>query len=191
MIMNEYALVTSVLVALLILSVALYLDLRYQRIPNQLCLVALLSGIIINTYSGALEGLLMALSGAAIAMIILLPAYIFRFLGAGDVKLMIGIGALSGPLIITWSIAYAIIFGAFTSLLIATKKVGWNGVKTTFSRYFDCVSVGHYFKPETGEAAAMKVPYAPALTLGWLLANYLNLDVSNLLLTIESSLSHY
>lgn len=189
--MNQYALITTVTVSLLMLSVALYSDLRYQRIPNQLCLVALLSGIVINTYFGTLEGLLMAFSGAAIAMLILLPAYIFRLLGAGDVKLMIGIGALSGPLIITWAIAYAIIFGAFTSLLIAAKKVGWHGVKTTFSRYFDCVAVGHYFKPETGEAAAMTVPYAPALTLGWLLASYLNLDVPNLLSTIESSLSHY
>lgn len=186
--MNHYALVTTVTVSMLILSIALYLDLRYQRIPNKLCLVALLLGITINTYLGSMEGLLIAFSGAAIAMILLLPAYKYRMLGAGDVKLMIGIGALSGPLIISWSIAYAIIFGAFTSLFIAAKKVGWQGLKMTLSRYFDCFAIGQYFKPNNGEAAAIKVPYAPALTLGWLLASYLNQDVYNLIMTIESSL---
>lgn len=181
--MDRYALLVSVSVPLVMFSAALYFDLRYQRIPNRLCLITLLLGLIINTSFYAWLGLGEALSGAALALIILLPAYFFRLLGAGDVKIMIAIGAISGPLIISWSIAYAIIFGAFTSIFIALRTVGVKGLKLTISRYTDCLTTGKYFKPTSGDIGAVKVPYAPALMLGWLLACYLNPDIQNLLLS--------
>ena len=183
--MTEYALLTSVSLSLIMLITALYFDLRYQRIPNQLCLLTLLLGITVNSYFYGSGGLLDALSGSALAIIILIPVYYFRMLGAGDVKLMIGIGALAGPLVLTWSIAYAVIFGAFTSILIATKAVGWRGLKMMFSRYIDCIFLGLYFKPEEGDAGRVNVPYAPALMLGWMLATYINHDIYDLMWTIE------
>jgi len=183
--MPNYALVMPVITALLILCVALYLDLRYQRIPNQLCLIALLLGIVINSYFNSWAGLIESIFGAGLALILLLPLYKFRMLGAGDVKLMIGIGALSGPLVLSWSIAYAVIFGAFTSILIAIKAVGWRGLKIMMSRYINCIFLGTYFKPEDGDAGGVKVPYAPALMLGWMLATYINHDIYDLIWTIE------
>jgi len=183
--MTEYALLTTVTITLFSLSVALYFDLRYQRIPNQLCLLTLVLGITVSSYFNGWDGLVDALSGASLAILILIPVYYFRMLGAGDVKLMIGIGALAGPLLLTWSILYAVIFGAFTSILIAIKAVGWQGLKTMFSRYIDCVLTGKYFKPESGDAGAVNVPYAPALMLGWILATYINHDIYDLMWTIE------
>jgi prepilin peptidase CpaA len=106
-------------------------------------------------------------------------------LGAGDVKLMIGIGAISGPLVLTWSVAYGIIFGAFTSILIATKTVGCAGLKAMIYRYIDCLYLGVYFKPEKGDAGGVNVPYAPALMLGWMLATYINYDIYDLMWTVE------
>ena len=184
-IMEENTLLINDTASLIMLSIALYFDLSYQRIPNKLCLITLLLGLIINITLSSLVGLGQALSGIALALVILLPAYAFRLLGAGDVKLMIAIGALSGPLIIGWAIAYAIIFGAFTSVLIATKAVGWRGLKTMISRYIDCLYLGTYFKPEKGDAGGVNVPYAPALMLGWMLATYINHDTYDLMWTIE------
>jgi len=183
--MIEYALLTTVIISLIMLTAALYFDLRYQRIPNLLCLLTLLLGITVNSSFNGWFGFLDALSGAGLAIIILIPVYYFKMLGAGDVKLMIGIGALAGPLVLTWSIAYAVIFGAFTSILIATKAVGWKGIKAMISRYIDCFFLGQYFKPEKGDAGAVNVPYAPALMLGWMLAIYLNHDIYDLMWTIE------
>lgn len=180
-IMEENTLLISVTVSIIMLTIALYFDLRYQRIPNKLCLVTLFLGLIIHTLSNGLSGLTQALSGAALALVVLLPAFAFRLLGAGDVKIMIAIGALSGPLIIIWSIAYAIVFGAFTSVLIAIKKVGLKGLKLTFYRYTVYLYSGKYFKPEEGDMGAVKVPYAPALMLGWLLACYLDPDINSAL----------
>jgi len=183
--MNQYALLITVILALVMLSATLYFDLRYQRIPNRLCLIALISGIIINTILYSWLGLSDSLSGAGLALIILLPAYMFRLLGAGDVKIMIAIGAISGPLIIVWSIAYAIIFGAFTSIFIALNRVGLHGIKLAITRYYRCLYLREYFKPEPGDMGAVKVPYAPALTLGWILACYLNPDIQNLFLLLQ------
>ena len=183
--MTEYALLTSVLVSLIMLITALYFDLRYQRIPNLLCLLTFLLGITVNGYFLGLTGVLDALSGAGLAILILIPVYYFRMLGAGDVKLMIGIGALAGPLVLTWSILYGVIFGAFTSILIAIKAVGWRGLRMMMSRYIDCIFLGQYFKPEKGDAGRVNVPYAPALMLGWMLATYVNHDIDDLMWTIE------
>ncbi|NQZ50004.1 MAG: prepilin peptidase [Moritella sp.] len=183
--MTEYALLTSVVITLFSLSVALYFDLRYQRIPNLLCLLTFLLGITVNSYFHSWDGLLEALSGAGLAILLLIPAYYFKILGAGDVKLMIGIGTLAGPLVLTWSIAYGVIFGAFTSILIATKAVGWRGFTMMISRYIDCLYLRTYFKPEKGDAGRVNVPYAPALMLGWMLATYINHDIYDLMWTIE------
>ncbi|GIC79622.1 hypothetical protein FMO003_38380 [Moritella sp. F3] len=180
-IMDDNTLLINVTASIIMLSIALYFDLRYQRIPNKLCLITLLLGLIINTTFNGLFGLGQSLSGAALALVVLLPAFAFRLLGAGDVKIMIAIGALSGPLIIIWSIAYAIVFGVFTSILIAIKTVGFNGVKLAISRYTDCIYTRTYFKPEPGDMGAVQVPYAPALMLGWLLACYLDPSINRLL----------
>lgn len=182
--MEYYISLVTVIVSFVMLSAALYFDLRFQRIPNKLCLIALLSGFIINITLQSWLGLTQALLGAGLALTILLPAYAFRLLGAGDVKIMVAVGAISGPLIIAWSIAYAIIFGAFTSIFIAIKSVGLNGAKLTISRYTDCLYSGKYFKPESGDMGAVKVPYAPALMLGWLLACYLDPEIYRLLASI-------
>jgi len=183
--MSNYALVMPIITALIILCIALYFDLRYKRIPNKLCLLALLLGIIINSYFDSWSGFIQSIFGAGLALLLLIPVYKFKMLGAGDVKLMIGIGALSGSLVLVWSIAYGIIFGAFTSILIATKTVGWRGLKTMASRYIDCIYLGTYFKPEEGDAGGVKVPYAPALMFGWMLATYINHDIYDLIWTIE------
>lgn len=180
--MIEYAQLTLVGATLIVLGLALYFDLRYQRIPNKLCLIALLSGVLIQSYFEHWQGLLSAFYGAGLALMILLPAYYFKLLGAGDVKLMIGVGALSGPLLLSWSLAYGIIFGVFTSILLAAFRVGWQGIKKTIIRYYHCLTLGKYFKPDDGEAGAMRVPYAPALAIGWLWACYLEPEIGQALL---------
>jgi len=183
--MTEYALLTTVVIALFSLCVALYFDLRYQRIPNLLCLCTFILGITVNSVFHGWDGLFESLSGSALAILILIPVYYFRMLGAGDVKLMIGIGALVGPLVLTWSILYGVIFGAVTSILIAIKAVGLKGLKTMITRYINCIFLGTYFKPDDGDAGGVNVPYAPALMLGWMLATYINHDIYDLMWTVE------
>ena len=74
-----------------VVTAGLY-DLRYRRIPNWLNLVALLLGFAVHWNS-----LPTALLGVGLALAVYLPLYLLRGMGAGDVKLMLALGAIAGP----------------------------------------------------------------------------------------------
>lgn len=96
-------------VLVLLLAVAVVADARHRRIPNVLVLVTLLFGLLFHALGprggagglfssepGALGGWL-ALAGAFTGLLLFLPFYPLRVLGAGDVKLMAAVGAFAGP----------------------------------------------------------------------------------------------
>jgi len=160
--------------------VAIFFDLRWHKIPNKLCVIAIICGLGLNTYYGQFSGLLSAGFGMSLAFALLIPAFVARMLGAGDIKLMMGIGALIGPQWLLWSLALGVIAGSVTSIVLIIWLSGFSGIGKTFKRYWDCIYLRQYFKPEPDEAAGKKVPYAPALALGWLWASLLNPDVINI-----------
>ena len=43
--------------------------------------------------------------------------------------------------------------------------------------WIHCFYCRHYFKPEADEAAGQRVPYAPALAIGWIWACSLNQEI--------------
>jgi len=165
--------------------VAIAMDLYRNRIPNILCLAAIFCGFAVNGYFAQLNGVLLASFGFALAFAVLFPVFVLRVLGAGDVKLMMGIGALMGPELLLWSLVYGVVAGAITSLLIIYCRVGVAGLLRTLKRYWDCLYCQTYFKPEPGEAAGQRVPYAPALALGWIWACALDTHVANLMAGLQ------
>jgi prepilin peptidase CpaA len=90
-----------------LLAAALWHDLHTRRIPNRLVLWGTLTGLILNSFvpsgAGLFDaafgglGLAQALAGAGAGLALLLPMYLLRALGAGDVKLMAMCGAFLGP----------------------------------------------------------------------------------------------
>ncbi|ABV87330.1 prepilin peptidase [Shewanella pealeana] len=186
--MADNQLLFQVVTAGVFFVLAITFDLVREKIPNWLCLIAIFCGFLINSYFAQLNGLMLSFIGFSLAFIILFPTFMFKILGAGDIKLMMGIGALIGPQLLVWSIAYAIIAGAITSLLLVIWKSGLSGCFKTVRRYWDCFYLRTYFKPEEGEAAGQRVPYAPALAIGWLWACSLNPDITYLYSTISYSL---
>jgi prepilin peptidase CpaA len=111
------------------LIVAAVIDGLQLKVPNWLTFPMILSGWV---YSAVLtgypwwEGLLYSLLGTAVGLLLLLPAYAIGGMGAGDVKLMAGIGAW------VWSgvTIYAFVFSALTGGVIAVLMVlfrqAWN-----------------------------------------------------------------
>ncbi|MDB5884528.1 MAG: hypothetical protein JWR74_699 [Polaromonas sp.] len=100
----------SLLMLALVLLMAVVSDIRERRIPNQLVLLALGAGVFFNltgpqsaapgagmftTMPGAL-GASGALLGALAGLALFMPLYLVRATGAGDVKLMAGIGSFTG-----------------------------------------------------------------------------------------------
>jgi prepilin peptidase CpaA len=101
----------SLSILAILVGAALITDLRQRRIPNILVLIALCAGILVNSLGpqtfGRSDGLFTlypsavgfqaAVLGALTGLAIFLPIYMMHALGAGDVKLMAGIGSFAGP----------------------------------------------------------------------------------------------
>jgi prepilin peptidase CpaA len=82
---------------ILIAIVAAVFDLRSRRIPNWLVLTGLLIGFSINLLLYETDGLKASLMGMGLALVIYVPLFALRAMGAGDAKLMAAIGSLVGP----------------------------------------------------------------------------------------------
>ncbi len=81
------------------LALVMVIDIRTRRIPNILSLGAITVGVTVLLVSGQTlthEPAASAILGLLIALILTLPAYILKMLGAGDVKLLAGIALLCG-----------------------------------------------------------------------------------------------
>ena len=76
---------------------AAYIDGRQLRVPNWLTFHLMALGIAYSACTGGRNGLLSSLEGLAVGLVALLPLYAIGGMGAGDVKLMAGVGAWMGP----------------------------------------------------------------------------------------------
>jgi prepilin peptidase CpaA len=81
------------------LTVAAVIDYRTYKIPNWLTVSGMAVGLICNAAvasSTSYSGLLWAFGGLMLGFFMFLPLYVFRAMGAGDVKLMAMVGAFLG-----------------------------------------------------------------------------------------------
>ncbi|MBS1188260.1 MAG: Peptidase prepilin type [Rhodocyclaceae bacterium] len=128
-----------------------YWDIRYRRVPNVLtggaALAALASLAVTGVSPLGVDGLSM-LAGAALALVVTVPGFLVRQLGAGDVKLLVAIALLGGAAATVVSFA----IGALTSL---AALGAW-------------VSLGPRFglTPASGKW----LPFGAALALGFVVA---------------------
>jgi prepilin peptidase CpaA len=113
-------------------------DWRSRRIPNWLTFSGMAAGLGLNTFVFGWPGLKLALEGFGLAVLIYVPLFLLRGMGAGDVKLMAAVGAITGPA--NWLgifIATGILGGlAALVLLLARgrlKKTLWNVVSLLHS----------------------------------------------------------
>lgn len=114
----------SAALALLILA-AVATDVRSRRIPNRLVLAGLAIALALHAtawLSGApsLAGaaLWSPLAGLLAAGALLLPLYLLRACGAGDVKLLAMVGAFVGASVALWAAFYMLLAGGVLSIAV-------------------------------------------------------------------------
>jgi prepilin peptidase CpaA len=78
---------------LLSATTAAYFDFRWRRIPNWLVAATIVLSLVWHTWTGSLDGLLMSGAGLLAGAGLLLPLYLLKGMGAGDVKFFAAIGA--------------------------------------------------------------------------------------------------
>ncbi len=109
------------LIVLVVLSGAF--DLRTRKIPNWLTASGILAGLGLQLSMEGIPGLTRASLGMGLALLVYVPLYLLRGMGAGDVKLMAGVGAICGPAI--WFhvfLATALLGGAIALVFVAAKS---------------------------------------------------------------------
>lgn len=107
----------QVLLGILAATAAVF-DIRSRRIPNWLVLAGIVVGLGWNTYSSGLSGLGRGAEGLGSGFILYFPLYLIRARGAGDVKLLAAVGAITGPGNCFWIFLATAVLGGFIAVLI-------------------------------------------------------------------------
>jgi prepilin peptidase CpaA len=151
--------------ALIMLAFAVREDLLRQRIPNALNAAVLVLGLAAALLARGWSGLLNSAGGALVGCAALVPFYLLRGMGAGDVKLMSAAGAFLGPTNALLAAALSLIAGGVLGVAI----VIWRLIKAT-ARPGALLAGG---VPAAGPPSAIvsvarkeRFPYAVAIAVG-------------------------
>ncbi|MGH9582928.1 MAG: A24 family peptidase [Bryobacteraceae bacterium] len=111
----------EILLLVLAAAAGLY-DLRFRRIPNWLNLSGAVLGIGLNVLLAGRYGAVESLLGILCAFAVYTPLFLLRAMGAGDVKLMIAVGAIAGPR--NWLVVFlaAALLGGVVAIVVAILK---------------------------------------------------------------------
>src|SRR4051794_8998381 len=91
------------------------------KVPNWLTLHMILGGLVFSVWAGGTVGLVRSVEGAAVGLALLLPLYAIGGMGAGDVKLLAGVGAWVGP----WVTLQAFVATALVGGVMALFMIAW------------------------------------------------------------------
>lgn len=152
----------------LLLGAAAWSDIRSHRIPNVLVLLGLITGLLLQMSAEGMPGLVRALLGMVVGFLVLMPFYLLRTLGAGDVKLMAAVGALMGPAEIVGVFLATLLAGGLMALVQALRAKMLREV----SRNVKLIVTDGVLK--TGRVPALdqlsqsagRLPYGVAIALG-------------------------
>ncbi len=159
--------IPSLVVLAVMLTMAIYTELKEKRIPNWLTLPGMASGLLFGYLHGT-TAFWFSLGGLAIGFGFLFIFYVFGGLGGGDVKLMGAAGALMGADLIKPALVYTAFIGAVLAvMMVIWRKDFWTRIDQGLRRLA-------FWRKKGGTppvpASPISVPYGVAIAVGCLLA---------------------
>jgi prepilin peptidase CpaA len=155
---------------LLLCAAIIVYDVLFRRVPNSLLLLALLvhTGYMIATGSGYAEiDIRQSLLGAAIALIVFVPLYALRAMGAGDVKFLVVLGALLGlkVLFVAWLVGSLI--AGLHAVMFYSAQIWLSIMPSGLYRLMQQVGGSSMYQRMLNARQGRKgIPYAAYLAIG-------------------------
>jgi prepilin peptidase CpaA len=121
----------------LVLVEAAVIDGRSLRVPNWLTYHFAIGGLIFAFWKGGSPLLAWSFAGAGVGLLSLLPLYAVGGMGAGDVKLMAGMGAWVGPWLTFWAFISTAMVGGLMGLAMMAHSGNMFGHIVMMRSIFD------------------------------------------------------
>ena len=151
------------------LFLAVERDVRCLRIPNWLTGGSLAIALGIAGVTRGMEGLGEALLGAGTALGVLFVPFALRWIGAGDVKAMMVLGALWGRELVLPTLFWMFLAGGAIAIAMVVARGELSDLCTRWGRSL-WVSLSTrrftYFAPSPHSAASGGLPFAVAIGIG-------------------------
>jgi len=167
---------TCALLAALLLAATLT-DLRSRRIPNALVLFGLAASVACHALTLASGSAPLAgsewwapVAGLVTGFAVLMPLYLLRATGAGDVKLMAMVGAFVGAPTVIAAALYTLLVGGLLSLVfmlgrgIAAETIA--NVRFLFAEWAQRARTAQGIRLAPLATTAARLPYAVAIATG-------------------------
>jgi prepilin peptidase CpaA len=174
-----------------LLLMAAHSDAHTSRIPNPIVLSGLLLGLLANTvlpdgtgFVGSLPGAVgfaKALAGAGLGLGLLLPFYLLRAMGAGDVKLAAMVGAFLGPNGLIGALLVSFVCAGPITLLYLLRS-GVPGRLFEDRRQLALARLFRFLAPDSsppvqpGPVRGARMPFGVAVAIGTLVYCVMALD---------------
>ncbi len=112
----------TTLILCIALIISLITDIKNRKILNVVTIPAVFTGLVLNTVDAGFDGFLFSFYGLVTGFVLLIIPYALGGMAAGDVKLLMAIGALKGTAFVFGSFLYIAIIGGVIAFLILVKQ---------------------------------------------------------------------
>ena len=147
---------------LLLLSV--YWDTKNYKIPNKLVLSGILLGLVTTVFIQGWMAGVFSMIRILVFMTALMPLFLLKFLGAGDIKLLASVGAFFGYKEVLFIVLYSFIAGGFIgSFVLLARKNGierFRKLMGYLKTIFYTMSVPSYPLDKSDKASFFRFSYA-------------------------------
>lgn len=158
------------------LAIAVYTDLTARRIPNSVIGAAVAVALGVGWANGGNDELTTRIAGFSIGLLVFLPFFALRLVGAGDAKLLAAVGAFAGASNLLPIVLYTLLAGGVLGLAgLVANRSGHRAVANLRLVLFSAAARAHGARispTDLGLESAARIPYAVAIAAGvviWLL----------------------